>query len=96
MVYNLSVDIALEEISRIEELIRPYQYQAYEVEEALKILSDLRESLNRMDKEKIADVLKKLSDIESRAAPYRSFGIVGRTLQHVKKLKEELEKILEG
>ena len=93
---NLSVDIALEEISRIESLIKPYEYQAYEARETLRFLSDLRESLNRMDKEKLADALKNLRNIESRAMPYRGFDIVERALQHAKKLEEELKKILES
>mgnify|MGYP005642581631 CR=1 FL=1 len=96
MVRNLSVDIALEEISRIESLIKPYEYQVYEARETLRFLSDLRESLNRMDKEKLADALKNLRNIESRAMPYRGFDIVERALQHAKKLEEELKKILES
>jgi len=46
----MSLNKALEEISSIERIIKPYKYQVYEAEKALNSLADLREALSKMDK----------------------------------------------
>jgi len=95
-VNRLSVNKALEEISAIERLIRPYEYQAYEAKRALNDLAALRDALSKMDKKKIKSAAEKISTLETEAAPYRGFGPVEEALQHARRLREELEKLLEG
>ena len=90
MVRNLSVDTALEEISRIESLIKPYEYQVYEARETLRFLSDLRESLNRMDREKLADALKNL-----RRALAKDKHSLEELLAELKKIRKQAEELLD-
>lgn len=92
----MSVNRALEEISAIERIIRPYEYQAYEARKVLDDLAALREALNKLNKEAIRASLEEISKIEAQAAPYRGFGPVEEALQHAQKLREELKKILES
>ena len=91
---RLSVNKALEEISAIERLIRPYEYQAYEARKALNDLAALRDALSKMDKESIRSAAEKISTLEAEAAPYRGFGPVEEALRHARRLREELEKLL--
>jgi len=91
----MSVDKALEEISIIENFIKPYEYQAYEAREALNDLAALRDALSKMDKKGIENAVEKISKIEAKAAPYRGFGPVEEALQHLQRLKEELKGLLE-
>ncbi len=91
----MSVEKALEEISAIEDFIRPYEYQSYEATRVLNDLAALRNALNKMDKEGIRSAIEKLSTLEAQAAPYRGFGPVDEALKHAQKLKEELKKLLE-
>jgi len=91
----LSVNKALEEISAIERLIQPYEYQAYEVRRVLNDLDALRNALSKMDKEQIKSAVEKISTLETEAAPYRGFGPVEEALQHAQRLREELKKLLE-
>jgi len=95
-VNKLSVDKALEEISAIERLVKPYEYQVYEARKVLDDLADLRDALSKMDKKGIEDAVERISTLEAQAAPYRGYGAVEEALQHAKKLKEELKKFLEG
>ena len=91
----MSVNKALEEISAIERLIQPYEYQAYEVRRVLNDLDALRNALSKMDKEQIKSAVEKISTLETEAAPYRGFGPVEEALQHAQRLREELKKLLE-
>ena len=91
---KLSVDKALEEISAIERLIEPYRYEAYEAKRILNDLAALRDALGKMDKESIKSFTEKISTIEAEAAPYRGFGPVEEALEHARKLREELKKLL--
>jgi len=91
----LSINNALEEISAIERLIKPYEYQAYEAKKVLSDLAALREAITKMDKESIKNAIEKISALEYEAAPYRGFGPVEEALQHARRLKEELKKLLE-
>jgi len=91
----LSVNKALEEISAIERLIKPYEYQAYEAGRVLNYLAALRDALGKMDKEGIKSALEKISTIEAEAAPYRGYEPVEEALQHARRLREELQKLLE-
>jgi len=95
-VKKLSVNRALEEISAIERLIRPYEYEAYEARRALNDLAALREALSRMDKESIRRAAEKILTLEAEAAPYRSFSFVEEALKHARRLREELKKLLES
>jgi len=90
----LSVDKALEEISAIERLIKPYEYEAYEARKVLNDLATLREALTTMNKERIKTIAERMSKIEEQAAPYRGFGPVEEALRHAQKLREELSKLL--
>jgi chaperonin cofactor prefoldin len=91
----LSVNKALEEISAIERIVKPYEYQVYEAKRVLNDLAALREHLNEMSQESIRTALEILSKIESQAALYRGYGPVEAALKHGKRLEEELKKILE-
>jgi len=92
----MSVDKALEEISAIERVIKPYEYQSYEARRALNDLAALRDAIGKMDKKGIESAVKKISRLEAEAAPYRGFGPVEVALQHARRLREELKKLLEG
>ena len=92
----MSVNKALEEISAIERLIRPYEYQSYEAKRVLNDLAKLREALNKMDKEDIRSALEKISTLETYAEPYRYFGPVEEALRHAQRLREELKRLLES
>jgi len=94
MVRCLSVENALREIEAIERLISPYKYSAYEATRVLQTLKDLKEALNKMDKEKIKQIMEDFSSLENAAAPYRGYRFVEEALQHAKKLHEELNKIV--
>ena len=85
---------ALEEISSIERIIKPYKYQVYEAEKALNSLADLREALSKMDKKTIENAIEKISELESQAEPYRGYEPVERALIHARRLREELRKLL--
>ncbi|HIE18446.1 TPA: hypothetical protein EYP75_01835 [Candidatus Bathyarchaeota archaeon] len=92
----MGVNKALEEISSIERLVKPYEYQVYEVRKVLDDLAALRESLSKMDKRGIENAIERISNLESQAEPYRGYEPVEKVLQHTQRLKEELKKLLEG
>ena len=91
----MSVNKALEEISVIENIIKPYEYQAYEARRVLNDLNALRDALSRMDKENIRSAVDKILELEAEATPYRSFRPIEEALQHARRLREELKKLLE-
>jgi len=95
-VKRLSVNKALEEISAIERLIRPYEYEAYEARNTLNDLASLREALSRMNKESIRSAVERILTLEAYATPYRDFGPVEEALQHARRLREELKKLLKS
>ncbi|MBS7607187.1 hypothetical protein KEJ14_05055 [Candidatus Bathyarchaeota archaeon] len=90
----MSVNTALREIEAIERLIGPYEFFSYEAKMVLTTLRNLREALNKMDRERIKQILNEMSNIEVAAAPYRGYGFVEEALEHAKKLSGELKKIL--
>jgi len=63
----LSINNALEEISAIERLIKPYEYQAYEAKKMLSDLTALRKAITKMDKESIKNAIEKMSALEYEA-----------------------------
>jgi chaperonin cofactor prefoldin len=91
----MSVEKALEEISAIENIVKPYKYQVYEAKKVLEHLDTLRNYLNEKTPESIRAALELLSKIESKAAIYRGYGPAEAALRHGKILQEELKKILE-
>ncbi|RLI06156.1 hypothetical protein DRO22_01840 [Candidatus Bathyarchaeota archaeon] len=92
----MSVEEALREISIIEDLVKPYEYQVYEARKVLDELAALRETLSKMDKKELEDAVKRISNLESQAAPYRGYEPVEEILQHAQRLREELKKLLEA
>ncbi|MBS7651596.1 MAG: hypothetical protein QXD04_01100 [Candidatus Bathyarchaeia archaeon] len=91
----MSVSEAIREIEAIEGLISPYAYYSYDAERVLAALRDLKDALNRMDKDRIRQIMEGLSNIESMAAPYRGYSFVEEALEHSKRLLTELTKIVE-
>lgn len=90
----MSVNDAMREIQAIERLIQPYEYFSYEAKKGLSILRNLKNALERMDKEEIRKIINEMSNIEELAAPYRRYRFVEEALTHVKRLLEELRKIV--
>jgi len=90
----MSVSAALREIEAIEDLIGPYEFFSYDAKKVLMLLRDLRDALNRMDKDKIRQMITDISNIEVMAAPYRGYGFVEESIEHAKKLLNELKKIV--
>lgn len=91
----MSVNNALREIEAIEELLRPYEFFSYDARKVLESLRELKKALNEMDKAKIKQIAEEMSDIEETAAPYRGYSFVEESLEHAKKLRNELKNILE-
>jgi len=92
----MSINKALKEISSIEKLVKPYEYQVYEARKVLDDLAALRDVLCKRDKKSIVEAVKKISNLEAQAAPYRGYEPVEKALQHAQKLREELKKLLEN
>ncbi len=91
----MSVDAALREIEAIENMIKPYySFSYYDARRFLTFLRDLRESLIRMDKEKLKESIVEISKIEAAAAPYRGYRFLEEALKHAKILLNELRKII--
>ncbi|MBS7648145.1 MAG: hypothetical protein ABIM44_04310 [candidate division WOR-3 bacterium] len=90
----MSASIALREIEAIEGLIGPYEFFSYDAKRVLVTLRDLRDALNRMDKERIKKMIAEISNIEAVAAPYRGYEFVEEAIEHAKKLLNELKKIV--
>lgn len=85
----------MREIEAIEGLISPYMYYSYDAERLMNALRELKEALNRMDRDRIREVMEVLSNIESMAAPYRGYDFVEEALEHSKRLLIELRKMVE-
>lgn len=92
----MSVEEALREISIIEDLVKPYEYQVYEARKVLDELAALRETLSKMDKKELEDAVKRISNLEYLAVPYRGYEPVEEILRHAQRLREELKKLLEA
>ena len=72
----MSINNALEEISAIERLIKPYEYQAYEAKKVLSDLAALRKAITKMDKESIKNAIEKMSALEYEARAKRKRGLI--------------------
>ncbi|MCX8171570.1 MAG: hypothetical protein N3E47_06345 [Candidatus Bathyarchaeota archaeon] len=90
----MSVNEAMREIRAIESLIGPYEYYSYEARKVLTALRDLKNALEKMDKESIKRMIAEISNIDELAAPYRGYSFVEEALLHAKRLLSELKKIV--
>jgi len=89
-----SVDKALQEISTIESLIKPFESYTPEVKRVLDDLAALRSTMEKMDKVGIKQAIENISRLETEVAPYRGIDVVDEALQHARKLKGLLEELL--
>jgi hypothetical protein len=86
-----SVDEALQEISAIERLIKPFESYTPDVKRVLDDLATLRSTIEKMDKVGIKQAVERISSLETEVTPYRGIDVVDEALQHAQKLRSLLE-----
>jgi len=79
---------ALEEITAIEQVIKPYEYYTADVSDSLRDLAAIKELLNNPTKANLAQAMEKLKAVENRIYRYRGYEPAEEALRHINTLKE--------
>ena len=79
---------ALEDITAIERIIKPYEYEVPEASNCLKDLRAIKELLKNPTRDSIAQALEKLKTIEIQINYYRGYDAAEEALIHINRLKD--------
>lgn len=79
---------ALEEITDIERIIKPYEYEVPEASSSLKDLATIKDFLKNPTRDSIAQALEKLKTVENRVNLYRGYEPAEDALHHINRLKD--------
>jgi len=84
---NSEIAKALEYITAIEQIIKPYEYEVPEASHCLKDLRAIKELLKNPTWDNIAQAVEKLKTIETRINYYRGYEAAEEALIYINKLK---------